>query len=342
MKKTILYQLIGLALFFSACSSKSNNPDQKDSTIYVKTYKTGLQKNVADKKYIGVIEEEMSASISFSVMGNIEKIYVAEGQKVKKGELLAELNAYSLKNAHNAALATLKQAEDAMKRLQSLYDKKSLPEIQYIEMQTNLEKARSAEAIALKNLKDSRLTAPFPGIVGSTQAEVGENILPNQSVLTLLRIDQVKVKISVPEKEINSIDIGQSASIQVSAANGAFFSGIVNKKGIVAAPISHTYPLRITVDNSDNVLLPGMVCDVFINNNEEENIILLPNQCILKDGNGKTFVWKIVDGHTQKQIIETGRQKTGGVEVLDGLDVNDEIVSDGYQKVSNGQKVTVL
>jgi RND family efflux transporter MFP subunit len=252
------------------------------------------------------------------------------------------LNAYSLTSAHTAALATLNQAEDAMKRLQLLYDKKSLPEIQYIEMQTNLEKARSAEAIAKKSLEDSRLTAPFSGIIGSRMAEAGENVLPNQAVLTLLKIDKVNVKIAVPEKEINTINIEQSASIHVSAVGSNSFSGIVSKKGIIADPLSHTYPVRIAVSNPDNVLLPGMVCNVAIKNNGDENNIVVPNQCILKDGNGNTYVWKIIDGHTYKQVIETGKQKDGGVEIVTGLSVGDEIISDGYQKVSNGLKVNVL
>ena len=85
-----------------------------------------------------------------------------------------------------------------------------------------------------------------------------------------------------------------------------------------------------------------MVCNVLINNSADKNSVVVPNQCVLKDGNGDAFVWKVVNGHTQKQVVETGKQKNGGVEVVNGLSVGDEIISDGYQKVSNGLKVTVL
>ncbi|MGD9978333.1 MAG: efflux RND transporter periplasmic adaptor subunit [Bacteroidales bacterium] len=342
MKKTVLFQFIGLAFFLSACSPKDSGQEQQKTNISVRIYTVGTDKKAVGKEYIGIVEEDLSVSVSFPLMGNIDKIYVVEGQRVKKGDLLAELNAYSLTNAHTAALATLNQAEDAMKRLQLLYDKKSLPEIQYIEMQTNLEKARSAEAIAKKSLEDSRLTAPFSGIVGRRMAEAGENVLPNQAILTLLRIDKVKVKISVPEKEINTIHTGQLASIRVTAASSGLLPGTVSEKGITADRISHTYATRIAVSNSDNTLLPGMVCNVFINDSANENTIVVPNQCILKDGNGNTFVWKVIDGYTQKQVIKTGKQKYGGVEIITGLSVGDEIISEGYQKVSNGIKVNVL
>jgi RND family efflux transporter MFP subunit len=229
-----------------------------------------------------------------------------------------------------------------MKRIQMLYDNQSLPEIQYIEMLSNLEQAKAAEAIARKNLKDSKLYAPFSGMVGRIRIEMGENVLPNQTVLSLLKIDQVAVKISVPEKEVNHINISQEASIKVSATNNQSFSGEVFEKGIVADPVSHTYPLRIRVANPDGILLPGMVSDVTITDTQSTQILTIPNRCVLRDGAGNTFVWKVINKKAHKQIIQTGAQKTGGVEVTKGLSLGDEVITDGYQKVSNGLNVVVL
>jgi RND family efflux transporter MFP subunit len=234
------------------------------------------------------------------------------------------------------------QAEDAMKRIQMLYDNQSLPEIQYIEMLSNLEQAKAAEAIARKNLKDSKLYAPFSGMVGRIRIEMGENVLPNQTILSLLKIDPIAVKISVPEKEVNHIQIGQQAEIKVSAANEQVFTGEVFEKGIVADPISHTYPLRIRVKNPDNILLPGMVSDVRIEDTQVTQALTIPNRCVLKDGSGKSFVWKVINDKAQKQIIQTGKQKNGGVVVTNGLSLGDEVITDGYQKVSNGLNVVVL
>ena len=343
MKKLFFIQLFGSALLLGACSThESKQSSSQANSVMVKTYKVNHNQNTTDKEYIGVVEEGASASISFPVNGTIEKINVVEGQRVKKGELLAELNAYNLKSAHDASFAMLKQAEDAMKRLQSLYDKNSLPEIKYIEMKTNLEKARAAEAIARRNLENSCLYAPFTGIVGNRMVNVGENVLPNQTVLTLLQIEDIKIKIAVPEKEINAIHIGQTATARVSATNDQYFSGKVCKKGVVADLISHTYPIRILINNQNNTLLPGMVCNVSINDDSESQSIIIPNQCILTDGNGNSFVWKIVDNHSQKQLIKIGKQKGDGVEVLSGLAYGDQIISEGYQKMSGGLKVEVL
>lgn len=343
MKKQLWIYFFGLVLAFSACSSKeSSNKTVHENYIPVLTYTVKYDKMLAQREYIGIVEEDLSASMSFPIIGNIDKIYVSEGQSVKKGELIAELNSYSLTKAHAAASASLSQAEDAMERLQSLYDKKSLPEIKYIEMQTNLEKARSAEAIARKNLEDSRLFAPFSGVIGRKNVEAGENILPNQPVVILMKINKVNIKVAVPEGEINTIDLGKSATVRVSAASDNYIQGTISKKGISANPISHTYNIWLVADNSDNLLLPGMVCNVFVNSSVGENAIIIPNHCILKDGNGDTFVWKVDNGFAKKQIVAIGKQKTEGVEIIKGVSVGDEIISKGYQKVSNGQKIKPL
>ncbi len=343
MKKLLWIPVFGLAIFFSACSSKKNS-DHTDRGNYipVQTYTVVKDKTLSHSEYIGIVEEDLSVSVSFPVKGNIEKIYVNEGQPVKKGELLAELNSYSLTNLHSAALSSLRQAEDAKRRLQSLYDKNSLPEIKYIEMQTKLEQARSAEAIARKNLEDSRIYAPFSGIIGQKMADAGENTLPNQAVLTVLQIDKVNIKIAVPERDINTINIGQQATVRVSAAGDDYFEGTVSRKGVSANSVSHTYNTWVLVNNQDNKLLPGMVCNVSINNNTSEDTIVVPNHCILQDGNGNTFVWKVVNGQAKKQIIETGNQKSEGVGIIHGLSIGDEIISKGYQKVSDGQKLRTL
>jgi RND family efflux transporter MFP subunit len=343
MKKPLWIHFLGFAMFFSAysCKENSDHTDQ-ENYISVETYTVVKDETPSRSEYIGIIEEDLSVSVSFPVTGNIEKIYVNEGQPVKKGDLLAELNSYSLTNLHAAALSSLRQAEDAMRRLQSLYDKNSLPEIQYIEMQTKLEQARSAEAIARKNLEDSRIYAPFSGIIGRKMADAGENILPNQAVLTVLQIEKVNIKIAVPEKEINTINIGQPATIRVSAAGDDHFEGTVSRKGVSANSVSHTYNTWILVNNQDNKLLPGMVCNVSIRNNMSEYTIVVPNHCILQDGNGNTFVWKVVNGQAKKQIIETGHQKSEGVGIISGLSIGDEIISKGYQKVSDGQKLRTL
>lgn len=162
-KKLFLAGLLATVLFPSCTRKKVS---ESVPVIPVKCLSV-VQKAECEKyDYVGVIEEELSSNLSFSVAGTIEMTYVDEGQYVEKGQLLAILDTTNLNSSYNAARAQLLQAEDAMRRIQQLYDNQSVPETKYIDIRTQLEKARSLEAIAGKNLSNSRLTAPFKGIIG--------------------------------------------------------------------------------------------------------------------------------------------------------------------------------
>ncbi|NLJ82687.1 MAG: efflux RND transporter periplasmic adaptor subunit, partial [Bacteroidales bacterium] len=186
-------------VFFSSCKQKI---DRDLFSIPVEIKVVNLHADTLYQTYIGEIKEEYSSSLSFSVPGNVERIYVNEGEYVNKGTLLASLDKENLQSTYDASLAMLKQAEDAYNRLHKLYEKGSLPEIQWMEMLTNLEKARSAEKIAKKNLAESNLYAPFSGIIGKKNIEMGMYAMPSISAITLLNTNNVVVKVPIPENVI--------------------------------------------------------------------------------------------------------------------------------------------
>lgn len=105
------------------------------------------------RNYVGTVEEVVSSSISFQVMGNVERVLVGEGQKVREGQLLAVLDKATLENAYNASAASLRQAEDAYARMRTLHENKSLPDMKWVEVESKLEQARSMERISRKTLR---------------------------------------------------------------------------------------------------------------------------------------------------------------------------------------------
>ena len=334
-KKLISIYLFGTLLILSGCVGKKSS--EKAQTVPIRTRITYLDKNRTVQKYVGVVEEERASVISFPVAGIVDAMYAIEGQHVSKGTLLAELNTSNLTSTYIAAKAQLSQAEDAMRRVQMMYDSKSVAEIKYVEVQTQLEKARSMEAIAKKNLADSRLKAPFSGVIGKKSVESGENVLPNQPVYTLLKIDNVKIKVSIPEKEIRTILKNQRATLSVPALDDAAYDGIIEETGVMADPISHSYIIRIRVANPNGILLPGMVCNVNVEQTADDSkkYIVLPPKCIQRNGD-ETFVWLVVDGAPIHHNVRTGRMLPSGVEIISGLKGGEEVVIDGYQNIYKG------
>lgn len=291
------------------------------------------------RTYVGTIEEKASAALSFAVPGTISRMYVDEGERVTKGRLLAELDPTSVRQSYEAAKATLEQAEDACRRLKILYDGKSLPEIKWVEAQTRLSQARSAYQIARKNLDDTRLVAPFSGVIGKRRLSAGENAVPGVPVVTLLDIDKVKVRFSVPEREIAALSTDSRVEVRVAALNDRRFEASKIEKGAVANSATHTYDVRATMQNGESELLPGMVCNVVVSPADAVEEIAVPLRALQKSGSGRSFVWKVQGDTVVRCEVETDRLVNNGVAIAGGLEEGDRIVIDGMQKIGQGSKV---
>jgi RND family efflux transporter MFP subunit len=321
---------------FTSCTQKKQT--HKETFVNVKTMKVTSGSHVVGKNYMGTIEEEDGANVSFGVLGNVVRVMVDEGQFVHKGQAMAEVDGQNVRNAHAISAATLSQAEDAYKRLKRLYDKGTLPEIKMVEMETALAKAKAAEAISRKSVEEIVLKAPFDGYVASRTVHVGASVVPGVTGFKLVKIDRVKVALSVPEKEIGKIRVGQEVTFTVSALNDQIFSGHIVSRGVTASAISHTYEVKAIVANRGHRLLPGMVCKVRTESTDGDYAIVVPQQAIQISGQDK-FIWIVKDGKAHRQGVTTGDIINEGVVVKTGLTTGDIIIIEGQNKVSEDIRV---
>lgn len=233
------------------------------------------------------------------------------------------------------------QANDALERYKMLHDAGSLPEVQWVEIQSKVAQAKSQLEVAKKNLADCRLTAPVGGIIGQKQVGAGETALPSQSVVNILDISSVKVKVAVPESEIGRIHSDTHSTINVEAIGRSYEGGRI-EKGVQADALTHTYDIRIHVVNSDRKLLPGMVASVRFLQEGSQSISsrMIPVTSVQKKADGSLFVW-IVDQQKKahRTTVTIGGTNGNYVTVIDGLNMGERIVTEGYQKLSEGTKV---
>jgi len=342
--KHIVVQSIGVAFALSlaalsGCNSKAQ-PKGNDLPIHVKIETVAASDATGRLNYIGTIEEKSSTALSFSSMGTIEKIYVSEGDYVSRGQLLAKLDPASAQSMLDAAGATLKQAQDGYERLKSVHDKGSLTEIQMVDIETKLQQAKSTFNIAKKNLENCSLRAPASGVVGKKMAETGEYAIVGKALLTLLDISSVKVMFSVPESEISAIPADCQSAITVAALGNKKYEGKKIEKSVMANAISHTYPVRINLLNAQKELLPGMVCKVELAPADSVTGIVIPIGIIQNTSDGQKFVWTDQGGTAKRTLVITGVAKGNGVEIVSGLSAGDRIITEGYQKISDGDKIS--
>lgn len=336
--RTILTMMVLVALY--SCGEKKETAQEQ--TVRVKVQQILTEAVNGEQGFSGTIEESSGVSLSFATMGTIKRIYVNEGQMVGAGQLIAELDPTTLQNAYTISKTTLEQAQDTYNRMKELHDAGSLPEMQWISIENQLKSAKAQEAVARKSLGDTKLYAPSAGYISTKFAEVGENVSPGVPIAKLVNISNVKVKIAVPEDDIQRIAKNSSMKIVVPALGNREFSGHVTERGVSADPRSRTYEVKATVLNHDRKLLPGMICQVFTNYMQGTTGVFIPANLVQLDIDNKTFVWVVNGDKALKREITISNETAQGAQVSGGLSAGDKLIIAGQQKVSNGMKVEIV
>ena len=324
------------------CSCTGKKEQEAKAPIRVKTEVASTATSVNGQTYVGMVEEQEATAVSFTGMGAVKRVLVNEGQAVAKGQLIAEMDDTQARNLLSGAEAQMTQANDALERFKMLHDAGSLPEVQWVEIQSKVAQAKSQLDVAKKNLADCRLVAPVSGIIGKKMIGAGETALPSQAVVSILDISSVKVKVAIPEAEIGGISGNTSSIIKVEAIGSSFEGGRI-EKGVHADALTHTYDIRINVVNRERKLLPGMVASVSFGSEKSEmktEQLSMPVTAVQKKADGSLFVWTVgKDSTAHRTTITTGETLGNRIVVASGISEGERIVTEGYQKLSENTKV---
>ena len=337
MKKDILVLLA--ILMVCSCGERKERGAKAPTRVKTQLLSPALSDDA--QTYVGIVEEREGTAVSFTSMGVVKRVLVNEGQAVGRGQLIAEMDDTQARNLLSGAEAAMNQANDALERYKMLHDNGSLPEVQWVEIQSKVAQAKSQLEVTKKSLADCRLTAPVSGIIGKKLVGAGETALPSQAVVTILDISSVKVKVSVPEAEISGINASTPSSIAVEAAQVTVSGGKI-EKGIQADALTHTYEVRINVQNANRKLLPGMVASVKFIAEGSQSIAgkSLPVTAVQKAADGALFVWTVAkDSTAHRAKVSIGATNGNHVAITDGLNMGQRIVTEGYQKLSEGSRV---
>lgn len=342
MKKEHLLMTAAVLLMLSGCGEKKEHSEKAPTRV--KTTLVSPASAGETQTYVGIIEEREATAVSFTGMGVVKRVLVSEGQSVGRGQLLAEMDDTQARNLLSGAEATMTQANDAYIRMKMLHDNGSLPEAQWIEVQSKVAQAKSQLEVAKKNLADCRLVAPVGGVIGRKMIGAGETALPSQAVVDILDVSTVKVKVAVPEAEVSGIATNTPSTIRVDAVEGTFQGGRI-EKGVTADALTHTYDIRINVANTDRKLLPGMVASVrFVASDSQQSQqsqqLSLPVTAVQKAADGSLFVWTVAkDSTAHRTKVDIGHTMGNNVAVRQGINMGQRIITNGYQKLSEGTKV---
>lgn len=330
--------LVSLSLLLLGCGEKKDQNQQYDPAIPVNVLVVESNEGTNFRYYIGTLKSEVKMAMSFPLGGTLTNIYVNNGQKVKKGAIIAKVDETTAKSLHDAALASLNQAEDGYKRLKTVHEEGGISDVRWVQMETDLEKARQTEISTRKNLEDCTIYAPQDGVISMDERVIGQLMRPSETFCNLIDMNKLIVEFSVPEKEVGLINVGDKAYAVIQALDDMEKEIEISDKSIVSNPFGHTYNIkaRINIDGKD--ALPGMVTKIRINTTALSGIVV-PASCVQTVADGLA-VWIVKNGKAYRQIIEVGDFVKNGVLVSKGLNYGDTIVTVGYQKLYNGAKVS--
>lgn len=327
-----------LSMLLIGCGDKSNQKQIYDPVIPVKIAVVNSADGTNFRYYVGSIKSEVKVSLSFHIGGTLTDIYVHNGQKVKKGDIIAKVDETTAKSLHDAALASLNQAEDGYKRMKKVHDEGGISDVRWVQMETDLEKARQTEISTRKNLEDCTIYAPQDGIISMEDHVVGQLMRPSETFCNLIDMNKFIVEFTVPEKEVGMINIGDKAWAEISALNINDEEVVISDKSIVSNPFGHTYTVKAKIDLRGKDALPGMVAKIRLSTTALSGIIV-PASCVQTVADGLS-VWTVKNGKSYRSLIEVSDFVKNGVLVQKGLKEGDTIVTVGYQKLYNGAKVS--
>lgn len=289
----------------------------------------------------GEVEGRRTVNVGFQVAGVVDQVVPDEGDAVRAGSVLAELDSEGYALGLQAATAQADHARDAFARAKQMYDEQSLPPADYVEAETALRQAEAQEGLARKQMTDTRLLAPLDGVIAHRGIQPGEMASPGMPVFTIIAVDPVQVRVGVPEAEIGRIRPGQSATISIPALEGRTFEGRVRVVGIAADPVSRTYVVRISVPNPDRALRPGMIAEARIEDGGTTNALTLPGEAIGRDASGSPFVYVLesTEGRVHARRVTVGSIIDREVEITSGVEPGEQVVVGGQNRLRSGERV---
>lgn len=341
MKKVNYLALAGILVLASCSHNEKEQTAVKNDVINVQTEQPTAYTGLIQSNYSGVVEAQQTTALSFATMGTVTEVLVDEGQTISKGQLLAKLNSANAQNTYQLALAKQQQAEDAYNRLKPMKENGTLPEIKWVEVETGVTQAKAAVAIAQKGITDCNLYAPASGVIGKKSILTGMNVVPATTVMELMNIQSVYIKIPVSENEISLFKKGEKAQVNISAISKTV-TGTVKEIGVSADVLSHTYPVKIEVQNSTGDIKPGMICSVQTTAKDNRSGLLVSNKALQKDAKGNQFMYVEKNGQVEKISVQTIALIDNKVLIQGDVPQNANIIISGQQKLNNGTPVKII
>lgn len=297
-----------------------------------------LQGNVNTKQNI-VIYPEFS--------GVLSRVYVKEGQKVSKGQILAKIDDGGLSQQLSQLKIQTELAKTTFERQKRLWNQKIGSEIQYLQAKASYESQLEATKQLEQQVGKTVVRAPFSGSIDDVITDQGSVVAPGQSMLfRIVNLNDMYIETDVPERYVSNIVKGKEVKVNFPVL-GKNINAKVRQAGNFINPANRTFKVEVAIPSKNLAIKPNLTAKLKINDYTNNKAILIPQSIISENAEGQQYVYTITDkaenkAKVKREFIETGKTQGDHIEVLSGIENGEEIIDEGARSVKDGQEVKIL
>jgi RND family efflux transporter MFP subunit len=352
MNTTMKYITLGLVPvaiafgFYSCNNAKSDGQNSATATIatsYSVSVVKAVKKEVTDSfSQVGTIVAYNDVAVISETSGRVVKVDAEVGDYKPAGSVLVEVDNELKEAAYKAADVTYEKAKKDLERYEALYKEGSISDSQIEQARWSYQSAESQYIVARRQLSDTKITTPISGIVTARNVNIGSMVMgaPQATVIAnVVDISRLKVKVSVAEKDVIRLKVGEPVEVTTDVFPNAAFQGSVfsiSSKG----DEGHTYPVEVVLRNSKNQLKAGMFGRVVFTPKSSGNLIVVPRECII--GSVENASLYVVENDKAKlRPVVAGKEAGTNIEILSGLQEGEQVVMNGQNNLSDNAPVII-
>lgn len=300
----------------------------------------------------GDVQTKKNVLIYPEMAGTLIRVYVKQGQRVAKGQLLASIDDSGASSQIAQLEAQVALAKTTFDRQKRLWDQKIGSEIQYLNAKTNYESLENSLNALKKQVSKYYMRAPFSGVIDDVIKDQGTVVAPGQGseVFRIVNLSNMYIETDVPESYISNVTPGKKVEVEFPVL-GKKIDTKVRQAGNFINPANRTFKVEVGIPNKGKSIKPNLTAKLKINDYTNEKALLIPQSIISEDAEGQQYIFVVdsiqkINGYSQglakRVIINTGKTQGDEIEVLSGLANGDEIIEEGARSVKDKQQVRIL
>ncbi len=284
------------------------------------------------------IASDADAPVTARVAGEVVELIVEEGDRVVQGQILARLDGQRVRLEMLAAKANLERAQKEYQRNDDLHERGLISSSTFEGLKFDLASLQASYDLKKLNHDYSNIRAPISGVVSSREIKSGENLAAGQVAFRITETKELVAYLQIPQSELTKFDAGLAATVSVASVPNEKFAATIVRISPTIDSRNGTFRATAIIDNADGYLAPGMFGRFMVSYEKHANALVIPANALL-DEDEQTSVYVVQDDEVVRRSVKIGIEENGRLEILGGLQENDQIVVVGHSGLRDGSKV---